>query len=163
MTQTIFNPPVETYIPLATVTTSGGEATITFSSIPQDYADLVLTISGTASSPTNMSIGGTSGRYIEMRGIGGNNTPVTARDTGRTYAAGFTSSTIASNIIHIMDYTKTTKFKTIIAREGDTSNRTSLRAVSWDTLSAVSSITLQLEGAITFNANCVASLYGIEG
>lgn len=162
MTQTIFNPPVETYLPLATLTTSGGEASITFSSIPLIYKDLVLTISGTASSPTNMSIGGTSGRYIEMRGVG-SGTPVTARDTGRTYAAGFTSSTIASNIIHIMDYAETTKFKTIVAREGDTSNRTSLRVVSWDTLSAVSSITLTLEGAITFNANCVASLYGIEG
>ena len=161
MAQTIFNPPVETYLPLATITTSGGEATLTFSSIPQNYQDLVLTISGTASSPTNMSIGGTNGRYVEMRGTGA--TAVTARDTGRTYAAGFTSSTVASNIIHVMDYSETTKFKTIVAREGDTSNRTSLRVVSWDTLSAVSSITLALEGAITFNANCVASLYGIEG
>lgn len=160
MAQTIFNPPVSTYKPLATITTSGGEATITFSSIPQDYADLVLTITGTASSPTNMSIGGANGRYIEMRGTSSSQN--TARDTGRTYAAGFTSSTVASNIIHIMDYTETTKFKTIIAREADTSNRVSVRAVSWDTLSAISSITLELEGAITFNANCVASLYGIE-
>ena len=152
--------PTPTYVPLATTTLGSSAATITFSSIPATYRDLIIVLTGTASSATNIIVGANNGNYVQMQGNGSSAT--SAADTGRTYCGGLTTSTIATNVIQIFDYAQTDKHKTILGRESDSSNRVAAHAVIWETLSAVSEVVVDCEGAITFSTGTTCSLYGVN-
>ncbi len=159
--------PTPTYTPLANLTLSGSQATVTFSSISQSYRDLVLVANvknatATTSFRININASGTTTSSVRMRAssagasselFGGIGAVTQSTDYG-----GFTP--IISNI---MDYSATDKHKTILTRatlKNVNADQVEATATRWANTSAVTSLVLSVE---TYNmaAGSTFALYGI--
>jgi hypothetical protein len=152
------------YIPLATVTLASSSASVTFSNIPATYRDLVLVLEGTSSSPANMNAfynGDTSnGTSVFAAGDG----TITGSGTNPTnYVGGVYGSNRSINILQIMDYSATNKHKTTLFRLSVAGTIATMGAARWASTAAITSVQLDLDGAITFSSGTTFSLYGIVG
>lgn len=167
-----------TYVPIATQTISGSTtSTITFSSIPSTYTDLVLVAniasggagdiymaklnSDTSPSSTNYSQtilyadGSTVGSYENL------NYPVLFLG----YMPLTSSNAFSTTISHFMNYSNTTSYKTVLSRTNDTTNAVGA-AVGifpnlWRNTAAISTITLVTQNSTGFKVGSTLSLYGI--
>jgi hypothetical protein len=165
-----------TYEPISTQTISSDVATITFSSIPQTYTDLVLATNFGGFSASFDNIwgiyfnGSTANSYsgTVLYGDGG-----TAGSTRRTTGANadghillwrVSNTTVASGgLIHIMNYTNTTTNKTIFARSSSASSWASSHAGLWQSTSAITSVTLKwLDSNQRYKTGSTFTLYGIK-
>jgi hypothetical protein len=162
-----------TYEAIATNTLGSAAASVTFSSIPATYTDLVLVLqpasttfadnialnfnsdTGSNYSSTNLSGTGSaasSGRaaspYIQVTNI-----------IGTTGTLGAMTSTI-----HIMNYANTTTYKTVISRTGQigaTYNGNEVIVTLWRNTAAINTIVVKQSGSPNFVAGSTFSLYGI--
>ena len=154
-----------TYEPIATQTLGSTAATVTFSSIPGTYTDLVLVTNNTSS-------GGLAGVYLEN--INGN----TATDYSSTKIFGtgtvassdrntsdtsvniaLSNSTQCNNIFHFLNYSNTTTFKTVLAR-GNSGGTGQTRASIALFRSTAAITSFRLSG-VTFDIGSTFTLYGI--
>jgi hypothetical protein len=156
-------PAGNTYEAIATQTLGSAAASVTFSSIPGTYTDLVLVIQG--------SMATAGGNYIQVNGDTGNNysltfmygdgtSAVSTRLTNYPTAQSFYLNTNQSNaIINFMNYSNTTTNKTFLSR-ANSNDFVSARVALWRSTAAINSITV----ASTFNYNTgtTFSLYGIK-
>ena len=161
---TVYSPPVSTYVALATTTLPSAVTTVTFSSIPAGYRDLVLVCS-LISSNTSANFIGFNGNsytsnmsYVRMVGDGSNDSSAAASEgiigwSPQNGAAG-------SIITHIMDYSATDKHTTYLSRSNGGSWVTGI-AGRWAQTAAVTSFTLTAETA-QYAIGSTFSLYGIE-
>jgi hypothetical protein len=165
-----------TYTPIATNTLTSSSATVTFSSIPQTYTDLVLVMQPAANADDeNIGIrfnGVASGVYSYTR-IGANNTAGTfnsSRVTGfsriNTTEATGTSTNLGNLVIvvNINNYTNTTTYKTLLARsgqQGGTYNGVEFFVGLWPSTAAITSVTAMQGGTRTFSVGSAFTLYGI--
>lgn len=150
-----------TYTALATTTLGSSATSVTFSSIPATYRDLVLVWSGktTVGSNATYYVNGetATANYYSVRMLGGDNLP-TSRDYQSDQRIILTDNSRQNTaIIHFMDYSTTDKNKTILARS-DSLNAQHL-VTMWYSTSAITSITI--DGA-TYETGSTFSLYGIE-
>ena len=165
-----------TYEPLATTTLTSGQTSVTFSSISGSYTDLVLVCSGYAStngySPRLQFNNDTSTNYSHTN-VGGNGTSASSdRRSNQTFAfIGWlaawdnSSSNISNNIVHIMNYSNTTTYKTILSRDNVASAAypgTEALVAMWRSTSAITSIKLLLDASATFQSGSTFTLYGIK-
>lgn len=172
--------------PIATTLVgSGGVNNITFSDIPQGYKHLqiraiCLSASGGA---TDMKMqfnsdAGTNYSYHSLYGSGSAAGATAGTTTSRIIigANGSGNSSysnyFAANIIDILDYSNTNKYKTVRALSGfDTNNATtninnetiSLSSGLWQSTLAVNSITLANDTGVNFVQYSRFSLYGVKG
>jgi hypothetical protein len=115
--------PTPTYTPLATQTLVSAAATVTFSTIPATYRDLVLVLAGAAS--TNVTLkarfnGDTGSNYTTVDAFGTGSaaqsgTSGTIGEINLTQNGAF-GTTISTFITQIMDYSATDKHKTVLTR-----------------------------------------------
>lgn len=160
---------------IADVAVQTPQATIDFTSIPQGYTDLLLVTSlrsdNTNSDLTlkvNSVITGYSWRQVYGTGSTVASDTLSSQSTlnraGRVNGSGTTSNTFCSNQIYIPNYAgSTAKSFSIdgLYEDNATANRMTLIAgLSADT-SAISSITLAIDGGGNFVANSTATLYGV--
>jgi len=153
----------QTYVALATTTLSGTTASVTFSSIPADYRDLVLVtkIGNNGSGAKEISLVFNSDSSNRSRVFAAGYSGGTLSGTASTILAAYnTAGLISSNTAHIMDYSATDKHKTVLVRNGDTAF-TMMQAGRWASTAAINSIELSISGA-SFTAGSTFSLYGIE-
>jgi hypothetical protein len=115
--------PTPTYTPLATVTLGSASASVTFSSIPATYRDLIVVFAGAATASATAFIrlnGDTGSNYssVMARGNGSNAASASTTTTGAwVIAQNQTLGTAQSNAIsQVMDYSTTNKHKTIFSR-----------------------------------------------
>lgn len=156
---------------------TGSSGVITFTSIPQDYKHLQIRYTAkNSSTATQMNItmnGITSGVYIRhsLLGNGTGAATSTASSTSQTsiqlvesMANSTTANAVNAGVIDILDYTSTTKNKTIRAFYGMVDNITRVYISSglYNQTTAVSSITLTAS-ANNFASLSRFSLYGIRG
>lgn len=162
----------KTYEPIATQTVSSSTASVTFSSIPQTYTDLIIVAqidpaasnyglrfrinSDTASNYSGTVLAGTgsaasSTRYSnETSGPGGSNLNGGSNDYANIF------------ILNFMSYTNTNIFKTVLS-EGSSAGTEVTRAVSlWRSTSAINSITLSLGGGFP-GTNIDAGIFTLYG
>ena len=154
--------PTSTYVALATASVTA-DASVTFSSIPATYRDLVLVYGGAASAVGNLSIrlnGDTGSNYFHVRmyavsgGYGSDSyTGARAENGGTTTGQGVTT-------INIMDYSATDKHKTILSRLSWAGTGLFAHANRWADTSAVTSI--EVYNGDTGTLTGTISLYGIE-
>jgi hypothetical protein len=161
-----------TYIPIATQTLGSDAASVTFSSIPQIYTDLVLvtnekqTGSPSVRSSAMQFNSDTASNYsfTEMYGDGGTVGSVRA-STGRIYYAydviANTSNFGLTTITHIMNYSNTTTNKTTLTRASNATSGASATIGMWRSTAAISSIFLYLDNLSSFATGSTFSLYGI--
>jgi hypothetical protein len=160
-----------TYIPIATQTLSSAAASVTFSSISGAYTDLVVVCNAgaTASGGYTLSMrinGNTGSVYSGTRVSGNGSIAASYRASGVNYLfAGLNMpNTLTSNtIFHLMNYSNTTTYKTILLRNNDTAVGTSAMACLFPYTAAITSIELSAEvGATTLLAGSTFTLYGIK-
>jgi hypothetical protein len=159
-----------TYTPIATTTLSSNASSYTFTSIPQTYTDLILiavplaTSNGQASfiRVGNGSID--SGSNYSMTALGGNGTSATSirRTNATEYAVEYlpAADTTSKDIImvHFMNYSNTSVYKTFLSRSGNASYGTDATVGLWRNTAAINQISIT-SGA--YATGSTFSLYGI--
>jgi hypothetical protein len=162
-------PAGNTYESIATQTLGSATASVTFSSIPSTYTDLVLiSTAGVTSGALNYAvrINSDSGANYSRTVLSGTGSAATSdRNTGLTYTIlndyGYLDTTLNTNIIgQFMNYSNSTTFKTVLSRTNNAANGTSACVNLWRSTAVISSL-LILPTSSTFLAGSTFSLYGI--
>ena len=162
-----------TYTLIASTTITSSTATVTFSSIPSTYTDLILVAGSllqvTGGNGLRMRFNSDTATNYSTTQLLGNGTAASSTiETGAssTYAGGatYSSTNPGTAIAHIMDYANSTTYKTVLNRGSQAGNDVIAQVGLWRSTSAITNITLALGGA--FPSDNIASgtfkLYGIE-
>ena len=167
------------FVSIATFTASGGETSLTFSSIPSTYASLQIRYqarrgaSGVATTILQPNGDTTTANYAYhyLRGTGSAASAFGTTGTAGMYLTPFSGTNYPASgvgIIDIHDYASTTKAKTVRSFGGFDDNATigisriELNSGLWTQTTAISSLVFTF-GGDTLNAGSVFSLYGIKG
>ena len=161
--------PTPTYDLIASNVLSSSASSVTFSSIPATYRDLVLVctmISSTGNAFIDLRLNSDSGNNyprVWMSGDGSSATSLT-QSLGsdiRLNSGAWGSSTEAVLVVaNIMDYSATDKHKTIISRANRAAVGVNAQAARWANTAAVTTITLNA-GTNNFGSTSSFHLYGI--
>ncbi len=156
-----------TYEPIATTATTTTTNTITFSNIPQTYTDLVLIVNAIRDTGTSAD------HLVRFNSDSGSNYSRTyLYGDGSTVSGGQETSATAANLIylnssvrgvpqlHIMNYSNTVKYKTVLQRQNLPDTVVAINCATWRSNSAITSITITTP-ANNFAANSYFTLYGI--
>lgn len=169
---------------IATTTLGSAQSSFTFSSIPQDYTHLQIRFSTQSSDTAASGFGNnrlngyfnadeTATNYYNHALVGNGANPVTSEPENTAKWAGNatrnSSAGWGTNIIDILDYTNTNKFKTTRCLTGfsnndNTTGTGSARLVSglWRNTAAITSIKIVPEAAVNFKQYSIFSLYGVK-
>ena len=161
---------MSTYEPIASQTLGSAAASVTFSSIPQGYTDLVLVVTGTITvSDTSISLrfnNDTGNDYSSTFIYGDGSSAVSGRNTSQTNLPALGrlgNTTIGNAIVQIQNYSNATTNKTVLGRGGVTSSTVFATVGLWRDTSAITSIVVAPEGfSGSFNSGSTFSLYGIQ-
>ena len=155
-----------TKVPIATTTVSGANS-YTFSSIPQTYTSLIL-VSNNINTGTNSIVlqfnGDTSTSYSDTMLQGDGTSASSQRDSNNDVVyIGGTSSDVNLSICHIMNYSNTNTYKTILSR-ANWGGYNLLRAIVglWRNTSAITSIKVYTANGANFSTGSTFTLYGIK-
>jgi hypothetical protein len=157
-----------TFVPIANVTLATAVPSITFGSISNQFADLVIIFQGLGSTTLQGRIrlnGDTSGNYLYQR-MSGNGTAAsavgaTAQTSGFISAIATATTTSRLNMeINIMGYSDTGKNAAILCAANSVSTGTEILYSRWIT-STVNSVEI-LTSTGNWAIGTTAALYGIE-
>lgn len=166
------------YESIATTTVgAGGQATITFSSIPSTYKHLqvrMLVKSSGATDACDMRFNSDTGNnyaYHELYGTGSSagsaaSAPRSAMPLVSPGIASSSTNMFSIGVVDILDYADTNKNKTIRNIGGydlNGSGAASLVSNVWLNTSAISTITIYLRASTNFGQYSHFALYGIKG
>jgi hypothetical protein len=160
---------VNAYIPLATVTLGSSASSVTFSSIPATYRDLILVLNGSLSSTANILTrlnGDTGSNYLQVVMQGRGSGPVSQSGTWDVLYPVYNELDLNTRFlttIQFMDYAATDKHKSILIRSNFNSvseQRTEAHANRWASTSALTTIAFTLTAG-NYNAGSTFNLYGI--
>jgi len=175
------------YESIQTVSLSGTQATISFTSIPSTYKNLQIRgISRSSTTYTYQSVvmvqfnsDATAGNYYAYHLMTGDTTAAASYAgattttaggmVGRTAGGSGVANTFAPLVIDILDYADTNKYKTTRAfsgNEGQTTNidnDVTIFSNLWKSTSAISQIDLKVNGGFSFVQYSHFALYGIKG
>ena len=152
----------KTYEPIATTTLGSGTATVTFSSIPGTYTDLILMIGGAASAAQGMHLyfnNDTASNYSRTYFYGDGTSAVSARVANHQLLE--IGTAISTVYAHVMNYANTTTNKTTLSRGGSASNLTIAEVGLWRSTTAINRIDVTTASG-TMNTGTVLTLYGIK-
>lgn len=158
-----------TYEPISSTTISGTAATVTFSSIPGTYTDLVLIVEG------QNSAGGNSNLWIRLNSDTGANYSVTyfQGDGSSITSSAFSRSDSYANIgkmatssrtlnkLDFLNYSDTNSAKSFLCRYGDASVVTGFASCWWNSNAAITAIQVGNGNAANFVSGTTFTLYGI--
>jgi hypothetical protein len=152
--------PTPTYTPLATVTLGGTASSVTFSSIPATYRDLVLVVNGKTSGnqSTGLRFNSDSGSNYSMVRMFTTSSSTSTTTFGLLTTGDPTADTLS--IAQIMDYSATDKHKTFLVRSNITANNTAAHAVRWADTDAITSVEV-VAISTTWAVGTTFGLYGI--
>jgi hypothetical protein len=165
---------LSSYTPIATNTLTADGQTVTFSSIPATYTDLVLVINATAvSTALDISMrfnSDTASNYSRTMLMGNGTSATSGREANTTRTQINNISVITSaagaytGIVNIMNYANTTTNKTILSRSNNAATSGGVETIvhSWrKTPEAIHTINLFSEASRDMKAGSTFSLYGI--
>lgn len=159
-----------TYTPIATQTLGSAASSVTLSSIPSTYTDLILVISAQGASGASSAINAyfntdTASNYSYTQITGDGTSAASARTSSSTrMRLGWSaiSSAFAPSIVHIQNYANTTTYKTSLVRINDAADRTGAVINLWRSTAAINQIVLNLNSGANFNIGSTFTLYGIK-
>jgi len=166
------------YESIATVSGTGSNTSVTFSSIPANYTHLQVrgisrNTGGGSTYPIYLTFNGSSTGY-SWHYVKGNGTTASASGAAsevninlQNADAGGTSTAnvVGAQLIDILDYTNTNKYKTVRGLTGTDTNGAgaiSLGSGSWQNTNAITSLTIT-NGYDFFSTSTTFALYGIKG
>lgn len=156
-----------TYVLIDKAILTGTQSSVTFSSIPNTYTDLLVKVSSRNTSSSEIFDFGFNGVTTNqsstyLNGSGSAATSATYTLYGRSVPTGATGSTFSNNEIYIPNYTSS-NYKSVSVDAVNENNATgafsSLVAGLWSSTSAITSITFT---ASSFDVGSSFYLYGIK-
>lgn len=156
-----------TYSLIASNTLGTAVSTVTFSSIPATFTDLVLVCQLTSTGTTYSSVrfnGDTATNYSLTDLYGGGGSGLTSsRQSNQSQGGNGNSSANGSVLtVHINDYANTNTYKTFLGRNSNISNSLVMATSLWRSTAAINSITLITSTADNWSIGCTFKLYGIQ-
>lgn len=161
-----------TYSLIASNVLGSNATSVTFSSIPATFTDLVLVINAKNDTLTNNEIrfnGDTATNYSITALYGNGSTAASTRETNNAYgsidmnAYMGTSDFSYNNIIQIMDYANTTTYKTYLTRANSVSYGLDAIVGLWRSTAAINSLSiLTTTGTRNYITGSSFRLYGIQ-
>jgi hypothetical protein len=157
--------PTPTYTPLATVTLASSASSVTFSSIPATYRDLILVMNGSPSTGSYafLRFNGDSGsnyNYIFMYGDGSSAVSQSFTSQTQGYIGNIDATVRTTFIAQVMDFSATDKHKTFLSRNGQAAGLVIATAGRWANTSAVTSMSVNINSG-TFSIGHTFNLYGV--
>ena len=152
-----------TYDCIATSSPSGVQS-VTFSSIPGTYTDLIIAGVGLASSETYYEItfnSDTGNNYSSTYLYGTGSAAASGRQSNVANIAVTRIETQSAFLCHIMNYANTTTYKTALARNSNAGIIVYQAVGLWRSTSAITSVTLKSQN-VNFNSGSTFTLYGIK-
>jgi hypothetical protein len=158
-----------TFVALANITLGSSASSVTFSSIPATFRDLVLACSAQASSGAGVKIrvnGLTTAIYNSVVMFGDGTSAVSYLPSNGATTLGLEAlgtSTASPLIVQLMDYSATDKHKTFLVRQSipNGANGVSALAGRAGTTDAITSLQFLFENSTTYSAGSTFALYGI--
>lgn len=159
-----------TYTLLTQVSLASTASDITFSSIPQNFGDLIITLA--ASNGNNGSIlaqfnGDTTNGNYTMVGMTGNGSSPTSNSVsyfGGVLAGinfGILTGGPVQSLAHLIDYSASDKHKVYVGGSASANNLTERWAVRWANTSPITSIRISHNGNTAFPIGTIVSIYGV--
>jgi anti-sigma-K factor RskA len=152
-----------TYTPIASTTVSTLATTLTLSSIPSGYTDLVVAFStNTTGVQTYIYFNGDRGTNYSITGVANSSTAVNPQRASNATELwiGATHQGYDYINISIPSYSNTSINKTVVART-NTPTQVWASVGTWRSTSAINSITFLTGGVQTFPIGSVLTIYGI--
>lgn len=154
-----------TYDKIATNTLGSAAASVTFSSIPATYTDLVLVIAGgtTATADVYIEFNGDTGTNYSRTYLGGDGSSASSgRNSSVTAIPSFYVGSAQSTMYaHIMSYANTNVNKTILTRSSSAGVFVLSATGLWRSTAAINSIKILVSGTNLSSGNTF-TLYGIK-
>lgn len=161
-----------TYEPIATTTLGSSASSISFTSIPSTYTDLVVIGVGTSSDGSNHGLqfnNDTAFNYSTTMFGGNGSSTFTERKTTSSGDGGRRAFVWTSNgstnqfnfIAHVMNYSNSTTNKSIIARYNQAGSYVWTTVGLWQSTSAINRVDL-IPHTGTFSSGFTATIYGIK-
>ena len=158
-----------TYEPIATTTLGGTAPTVTFSSIPATYTDLILVmqLKITTAGAFYMQLNGdTATNYSQTYLYGDGTSAASGRRTSQTNMRLSNGLNPENNfnfneIVQLQNYSNTTTFKSVLTRANNAAGGTEAAVMLWRSTAAINSI-LVSTFANNFDTGSTFTLYGIK-
>jgi len=166
-----------TYTLISSNVLGSGATSVTFSSIPATYTDLILITSALSPGGGNNSRGyrfelnsDTATNYSQTWLANSVTTPVSSREAsqtrGRIGGISETASDVSSVITNFLDYANTTTYKTVLSRCSNANTNGDINVFAgvslWRSTSAITTIKLTMSDNSSFITGSTFKLYGIE-
>jgi hypothetical protein len=160
-----------TYEKIATNTLSSAQASVTLSSIPSDYTDLVLVVNGKTngfggynalSLRVNSDSGSNYSRTIIYGGDGFKDSYSYSNETSTFVTIGQQADAFGNAIVNFNNYSNTTTHKAFLGRDNYSTNVVYATVSLWRNTSAITSITLSGTGGYNIVSGSTFNLYGIK-
>ena len=155
-----------TYEPIATTTLTALTATVTFSSIPSTYTDLILVSNAAAASGyLIIRVNGDTGTNYSRTNLYGTGSAVASnRGTSQTFllAPDAGTSVPYMSITQIMNYSNTTTHKTAIQRTANMTGNIYATVGLWRNTAAITSISVGTDDSSNMSVGNTFTLYGIK-
>lgn len=159
-----------TYVALATQTLGSAVSSVTFSSIPQGYTDLVMVASvGASSSGQGLTyqLNGDTGSNYSVTGLRGNGSSASSfRQSNNTevivsnFSEPPTTGT-GTYIVNFQNYSNTATYKTSISRGNAAAGGVDTFAGLWRSTAAITSVLIKISSG-TMNIGSTFTVYGIK-
>jgi hypothetical protein len=161
----------QTYEAISTTTLGSNQATISFTSIPATYTDLVCVCVGygaTGGGSIFVKVNSDSGSNYNTNYMYTDGSTITSGKTGDNgnglYMGRiqFNSNDIGGGIFHIMDYASSAYGKTMIGQSFGNVPILWYAIGTWRSTAAITRLDLSVESGSNFNTGFTATLYGIK-
>jgi hypothetical protein len=155
--------PTQTYTPLANITLGSAQTSVSFSSIPASYRDLIVVFRGTVNIAGDYYItfnGDTTNTNYSMVRMLGTGSAATSQAQS-TREIGVAYATQGNIITQIMDYSATDKHTTSLSRSNYPDQNLLAYASRWANTAAVTSVGFSINGGYSFQTGATFALYGI--
>ena len=162
-----------TYEPIATQTLGSSVSSVTFSSIPQTYTDLVIVQSAFVANQMDTRLqfnGDTATNYSWTVLFGSGSAAGSYRESNKTaiptgyYSQIDISPATSTFIIQIMNYSNATTNKTVLTRGNNAASGRGVDAIVglWRSTAAITSVALNVDASHQYTSGSVFTLYGIK-
>lgn len=156
-----------TYEPITTQTLGSNQSTITLSSIPQTYTDLIIVANGASTSGGSMiakfnSDGGTNFSTTFMYGDGSSATPGQNSNQTGIFASRNGIGSQGGGVMQVNNYSNTTTWKTLMARQFGQDQIAWFAVGTWRSTAAITTISFTDESGGSFTTGFTITLYGIK-
>lgn len=163
---------VPAYVPLANITLSAPSTSVNFSNISQSHRDLVLVstyvypssaVQNPRATINNDTASNYSLTYIDAYSTNGT---AAGNDNGANFSLSFVSNNLTTNpavsIANFFDYSATDKHKNIVIRYNIYGSGVGLYGARWASNSAMTSLQINSQNSISFQAGSTFALYGVS-